>query len=79
VIATVINVDALLQVAAASLIAGVGLTTSFSFAILGLTRFVDMRRDGRPIEAGVYATVATLGLLVWVGGIVFGVIVMTTK
>lgn len=78
-IATVVDVDALLQVAAASLVAGVGLTTAFSFAILGGTRFVDMRRDGRSIEAGVYAVLASVGLVVWVGGIVFGVIVMTTK
>ena len=46
VIATVVDWAALRDVVVASLAAGVGVTVAFSLAILGLTRFADMRRDG---------------------------------
>ncbi len=78
-IASVVDVDTLLKVAAASLLAGVGVTTAFSLAIVGATRMMDMRRDSRGLEAGAYAALMIIGLVVTLAAIAFGVIVMTTK
>jgi hypothetical protein len=79
VLATIVDWETLGQVAVASFLAGVGVTTAFSFAIMGATRMVDMRRQGRPFEAGAYAALLILGLAGSAAAIAFGVIVMTTK
>ena len=78
-IATVVDWEALLDVVVASLAAGVGITVAFSLAILGLTRFADMRRDERTVEAWAFAGLATLGLGVSCAAVVFGIILMTSK
>jgi hypothetical protein len=54
-------------------------TTAFSFAIMGATRMVDMRRQGRSFEAGAYAALLILSLLASGAAVAFGVIVMTAK
>jgi hypothetical protein len=79
VLATIVDWETLGQVAVASLLAGVGVTTAFSFAIMGATRMVDMRRQGRSVEAGAYAALLILGLAASAAAIAFGVIVMTAK
>lgn len=78
-LASIVDVNTLLKVAAASFLAGVGVTTAFSLAIVGATRMVDMRRAGRGVEAGGYAALMVLGLLASAAAVVFGVVVMTTK
>jgi hypothetical protein len=78
-LATIVDWKTLGQVALAAFIAGVGVTTAFSFAIVGATRMVEMRRDGREIEAGAYAALMILGLLASGAAVAFGVIVMTKK
>lgn len=75
----IVDIEKLVEVAIVSLIGGVGVTISFSLAILGATRFVDLRRDGRPIEAGAYAILMALGLAISLAAVAFGLIVMTTK
>ena len=55
VIATVVDWTALRDVVVASLAAGVGIMVAFSFAILGLARFADMRRDERVVGAWAFA------------------------
>jgi hypothetical protein len=77
--ATIVDWGALGQVAAASFIAAVGVTLAFSLAIVGATRMVDLRRDGRHVEAGAYAALMIVGLAVSGASVVFGIIVMTTK
>jgi hypothetical protein len=67
-----IDTNALLQVIWVSFIAAVGGTTAFSLAILGATKFVDFRRDGRSLEAGMFALVAGAGLAICLAGIVLG-------
>jgi predicted RND superfamily exporter protein len=76
-IATVVDIEALGKVAAASLIAGVGVTTIFSLAIHGAVKFIDSRRDGRPLEAAFYATLMTVALLASAATLVLGIVVMT--
>jgi hypothetical protein len=78
-IATVVDWAALRDVVVASLAAGVGVTVAFSLAIMGLTRFADMRRDGRAFEAWAYAGLAIAGLGVSATAVVYGIILMTSK
>ena len=70
--AKLIDTDALLKVIWVSFLAAVGGTAAFSAAIYGATRFVDMRRDGRTIDAGMFAVVAAAGLAICVGGVALG-------
>ena len=78
-LATIVDWKTLGEVAVASFLAGVGVTTAFSFAIVGATRMVDMRRQNRRVEAGAYAALLILALLLSGAAVAFGVIVMTTK
>jgi hypothetical protein len=68
-----VDANALLNVVWASLVAGVGATAAFSFAIVGATRFVDMRRSGRELEAWMFAAVGAIGLAICLGAIVLGI------
>ena len=77
--ATIVDWATLADVAIASFIAVVGVALAFSFAILGATRMVDMRRDGRSVEAGAYGALMIIGLAACGAAITFGVIVMTKK
>ena len=78
-IATVVDWAALRDVVVASLAAGVGVTVAFSLAIMGLTRFADMRRDGNTLGAWAFAGLATAGLAVSGTAVVYGIILMTSK
>jgi ABC-type spermidine/putrescine transport system permease subunit II len=78
-LATIVDWKTLGEVALYSLVVAVGATAAFSLAILGAARMVEMRRAGRQVESGAYATLMILGLLVSGAAVVFGVIVMTTK
>jgi len=76
---SVIDWAALLNVLWASVLGGVGVTATFSLTLLGVTRAVDLRRDGRLAAAGAYAALAAVCGVVVVGSVIFGVIVMTSK
>lgn len=78
-IATVVDTKALWETVVAAFVAGVGTTLVFSLAILGVARFADLSREGRTLEAALFAALAVLGLLATAGAAVVGVIVMTTK
>ena len=78
-VAEIVDVDTLLKVVGAAFAAGVGVTVAFALAIVGATRMVEMRRDGRGIEAGGYAALMIVALTVSAAAVAFGVIVMTTK
>jgi NCAIR mutase (PurE)-related protein len=67
------------KVVAASLIAGVGVTLCFSFAVAGATRFAEFRRDHRSGVAALYAIVGLAGLAATVASVVIGIAVMTKK
>ncbi len=78
-IAVVVETKELLETVVASLVAGVGMTVVFSVAIWGVARFADLSRNERRLAAGAAATLAGLALAVTVAGVVFGIIVMTSK
>ena len=78
-LATLVDTGALWKSVAGSFLAGVGVTISFSLAILGLARFADLSRDGRRLGAGAFAALGALALAAFVALIVVGIIVMTSK
>ena len=71
--------DALLQVVWVSLLTGIGVTGVFAIAIYGATRAVDLSRDGRTAEAGLFAVVAVAALVLVGGAVIFGIVAMTDK
>jgi hypothetical protein len=76
VIATVVDWDALLQVMWVSLVAGVGVTAAWGFALLGSTRALEVGREGRVAEAAIYAVVGVAGVVAVVAAIVFGILTL---
>lgn len=77
--AVIVQTKELLQAVIASLVAGVGVTFSFSLAIWGAARFVDLNRGERPVAAMAAAAVGALALAVTLAAIVVGIVVMTSK
>jgi hypothetical protein len=78
-LATVVETDALLKTALFSVVAGVGVTLAFSMAILGATRFAELRRDDRIGAATAAAVLTAVGFLAWVAAIAAGILEMTSK
>jgi cytochrome c biogenesis protein CcdA len=78
-IATVIETKDMLETVAASLIAGVGVTTVFALLVFGTIRSAEMVRDERPLLATAAGGLAVLALLVVIASIVLGIVVMTSK
>jgi hypothetical protein len=77
VIATIVDWHALLQVIWVSLVAGVGVTAAYGFALVGTTRALESGREGRVGGAVAYGVVGALGLAIVVGAIVFGILILT--
>ena len=79
VLASVVDWEGILEVVIASLVAGIGVTAIFAIALYGATRVLDMSRDGRVLEAGLYGVMAVLALAVVLAASAFGIVVMTQK
>jgi hypothetical protein len=68
------------QVVAYSSVVGIGVAIAFAFAIVGATRFADVRRNGgSTVSAAAYALVATIGLAATVAAAVVAIVVMSKK
>jgi hypothetical protein len=78
-VAVVVETRQLLETVVVSLVAGVGVTFVFSIAIWGVARFADLSRNDRPLAAGASIAIAALALLGTLAGVVFGIVVMTSK
>jgi hypothetical protein len=78
-LAAIVEWDALLEVVVVSLVVGVGVTAVFSIAVLGAVRFVDFRRDGRPLEATFFGLLSLVALAASLAAIVYGMAVMVSK
>jgi hypothetical protein len=78
-LAAIVDVDQLLEVAWVSLAAGVGVTTVFSLVILGGARSAEARREGRDGAALAYGTLAAVALAAFAAIVVVGVIIMLRK
>jgi hypothetical protein len=69
----------LVEVIWVSLVAGIGVTLTFSLVVLGGTRYATARREGRGGEALADGGLAAAALVVFVAGVVFGVNIMVSK
>jgi hypothetical protein len=76
-IASIVDTDALLTVVWVSLLAGIGVTAAYGFAILGAVRALELGRSGRPGEAAIFAVVGVVGVATTVAAIVFGIFVLS--
>jgi hypothetical protein len=79
VILLAVDVGQLVEVFWVSVLAGVGITTAFSFVVLGTSGWAQCRRDGRGGASAIYLSVAAVAMLIFVGGVVFGVHIMLSK
>jgi hypothetical protein len=69
----------LVEVVWVSLLAGIGVTLTFSLVVLGGGRATTARREGRDSAATAHAALAVLAFAVFLVGLVFGVNVMLSK
>jgi hypothetical protein len=74
-----INVSALAKMLYSALAAGLSVALIFSIVILGAVRSTDMRRAGRATAAAADAALATVGLLLAVGVVVYGLVLVAHK
>jgi hypothetical protein len=72
-------IDDILEVIGVSLVAGIGITTSYSLVVLGVGRSATARRSGASAAALAYGALAAVFLLVFAAGVVLGVRIMLTK
>jgi hypothetical protein len=75
-IATIVDVHDLLQVLWTSSVAGLGTTTAYGLAILGMGRALDYGRMGRPLEAVAYGVLGVAAAAAVAGALIFGVVVV---
>ena len=78
-VATLIDVNVLWKLVAYSLAGGIGVTLTFSIAIYGAIRFVDLRRDGHPVFAGAYGALAGVALAAVAAAVVWAVSILAEK
>ena len=78
-LATIVDWHAVLSSVIASLVAGLGVTLAFSTAIYGAVRTAELRRDERPLAAGLAGAMMFAGLAISVGAVTLGVLAMTSK
>ena len=76
-LAAVVDWEGILDVVLVSFGAGVGVTAVYAVAVLGVTRVLDMTRDGRSLEAGAYGLLAAVSFAAVIGACVFGIVVLT--
>jgi hypothetical protein len=69
----------LVEVVWVSLLAGVGVTLTFSLVVLGTGRSSRARREGHERAATAYALIAALAFAIFAVGVVVGVNIMLSK
>jgi hypothetical protein len=75
----VVEVGQIVEVIWVSLLAGVVMTTAYSFVVLGTGKSAEARRAGRGGAALAYGALAVLFLGVFAAMVVLGVQIMLTK
>jgi hypothetical protein len=78
-IAALIEGKALGETVIASVVAGIGVTVTFSIAIWGVAQFAELSREERRFAAGAAGTLGVLALVVTLAAVTIGVIAMTSK
>jgi uncharacterized membrane protein len=77
ILAELVDTAALLKVVLYSLVAAVGVTTVFSFGIVGVTRYDERRRNGGGGFA--YLALAIVSALIVTAVVVEAIVIMTSK
>lgn len=75
-IASIVDTGDILEVVWVSLAAGIGLTAIYGIAIFGAARAVDVSREGRSVEAGLFGVLGAVAMAVVVAAAVLGIIVL---
>ena len=78
-IGAIVDGGHLIQVVWVSLASGLGVTAAYAVAIVGASRAVELGRDGRPVEAAVFAIVGIVALAAVLVAIVLGIVAVTDK
>jgi hypothetical protein len=79
VVGAVVDWAAMLQVVWVSIASGLGVTAVFALALLGTTRAMEFRRNGRSLEAAAFGTLALVGSAGVAAAVVLAIVVMTHK
>jgi len=74
-----VEVSQLAEVVWVSTLAGLGITATYSLAVFGTGRYLEASREGRRGAAAFYGTLALTFLLVFAGGVIWGVQIMLAK
>jgi Na+/H+-dicarboxylate symporter len=74
-----IDTAALLKMIYSSLLASIAIAVIFATTVLGAIRATDMRRANRNGAAAAYGALATLGLLLATGIVVYGLTLIARK
>ncbi len=74
-----VEVSQLAEVVWVSALAGIGITTTYSLAVFGAGRYLEAHRTGQRVAALAYAGLALLFLVVFAGGVIWGVQIMLSK
>jgi hypothetical protein len=74
-----IDTAALLKMLYSSLLASIAIAVIFSTTVLGAIRATDRRRANRNAAAAAYGALATVGVLLATGIIVYGLTLMARK
>jgi hypothetical protein len=74
-----IDLGKLFELVWAAALAGVAVAVSFSLVIIGFARAEDCRRNRRSGSAGAYLALSVLASVAFLGIVVFGISVITTK
>jgi 1-deoxy-D-xylulose 5-phosphate reductoisomerase len=78
-IGAIVDGGALIQVVWVSLAAGLGVTAAYAVAIAGASRAVERGREGRGVEAVLFAIVGIVALVAVLAAIVAGIVVLSNK
>jgi hypothetical protein len=79
ILATVVDWEALGKVVLYSFVATVGISTVFSFGLVGVVRYDDCRRGGRSGSGIGWAALAALSGLIVAAAIVEAIVLMSSK
>jgi lipoprotein signal peptidase len=74
-----VELSQLAEVVWVSLLAGIGITATFTVAVFGAGRYLEASRTGRRGAAFGFASLAALFLLVFAGAVIWGVTIMLAK
>ena len=78
IVATIVDTEALLDTVAVAVVAGVGITIVFSFAIYGATRLAEARRVGASLATTAAAGLMVVALLTCVAAITAGIVIIAS-